>query len=177
MTKWHTFVAYDLIPAVQENPFWKNYLDRLISDDVSPYSLHLAVFVEPFLKYVLNGSKKIESRFSSVRCAPYQSVQKGDVVLLKKTGGPIVGICMVTNAWFYELEPESLAEIKQKYSEALCAQDPTFWEERKGALFASLMSVQHVQAIPPVLIEKRDRRGWVVLQSASDQLKLPTSFL
>ncbi|HKQ09498.1 MAG TPA: ASCH domain-containing protein [Blastocatellia bacterium] len=173
MMKWHSFFAFDLIPAVQENNFWRNYLDCLLSDNAAPYSLHLAVFVEPFLQYVLDGSKKIESRFSSVRCAPYQSVRKDDVILLKRAGGPVVGICRVANAWFYELEPGSLDAIKQQYADALCAQDPSFWEDRKKALFATLMRIQNVQAIQPLVIEKRDRRGWVVLQSASEQLKLP----
>jgi hypothetical protein len=174
MTKWHSLLARDVIPAIRGNSFWEDYLHRLLSDAESPYSLHLAIFVEPFLRYVLDGSKKVESRFSSVRCAPYQSVQQGDVILLKRTGGPIVGICMVASAWFYELEPGSWREIRNKYAQALCAQDPAFWEQRKDASFATLMRIQHVQPTAPITIEKRDRRGWVVLRSASEQMELPT---
>jgi len=34
------------------------------------------------------------------------------------------------------------------------------------------MRVGHVLPVEPIVIEKRDRRGWVVLHSASQQLEL-----
>jgi ASC-1-like (ASCH) protein len=50
------------------------------------------VFIEPYLQFILDGQKTVESRFSANRSAPYQQVGKGDVVLLKRTGGPVMGV-------------------------------------------------------------------------------------
>lgn len=128
--------------------------------------------MEPFLQFMLDGSKTVESRFSAIRCAPYGRVEKGDVILLKRTGGPIVGLCQVTNRWFYQLDRASWQIIKDKFTKALCAEYPGFWKERESASFATLMRVHHIRAVAPIRFEKRDRRGWVVLCEASDQRQL-----
>jgi hypothetical protein len=174
MTEWRSLLIRNLIPAIQGNTFWEKYLGDLLSGTESQSSIHLAIFVEPFLQYVLDGTKEIESRFSAVRCAPYRSVNKGDVVVLKRTGGPVLGLGLVESAWFYELEPESWQEIRDNYARALCALDPLFWEDRKHAAFATLMRIKQVQAIDPIRVGKRDRRGWVVLKAGSEQLHLST---
>lgn len=162
----------DLLRAVSGDPFWEKYLGRIISDNSAPYSLHLAIMVEPFLQFVLSGRKTIESRFSVHRCAPYGYVEKGDVILLKRTGGPIVGLCQVSHRWLYQLDPESWNFIREKFTEALCANSSDFWKERERALFATLMRVCHVRPIIPIKFEKRDRRGWVVLHRPVIQTNL-----
>jgi hypothetical protein len=168
MLDWHSAVADDIMSAVSDSVFWKSYLEPLVRSRHAPFDLHLAVCIEPFLKYILDGQKTIESRFSSMRCAPYERVKLGDVVLLKRAGGPVVGICQIASVRFYELEEDSWREIKT-FAAEICAQDPTFWEAREDASFATLMRIKHVQAIHPIKVEKKDRRGWVVLRSASKQ--------
>jgi hypothetical protein len=158
----------DLLEAVSGDLFWEDYLGRIVSNDHAPYSLHLAVMVEPFLQFVLSGRKTVESRFSVNRCAPYGQVEDGDVILLKRTGGPIVGLCQVSERWLYQLDPGSWDFIREKFAKALCADSSGFWKDRENALFATLMRVRNVRKIAPVKIEKRDRRGWVVLQRATN---------
>src|SRR3954453_18143184 len=74
--------------------------------------VHLAVFVEPFLSFLLEGRKTIESRFSVNRCPPYRSVQTGDLVFIKQSGGAIVAVAEVSNVWFYELDAKGLDVIR-----------------------------------------------------------------
>ncbi|MEB3885519.1 ASCH domain-containing protein [Lyngbya sp. CCY1209] len=162
----------ELLLGVQGDNFWENYLKQLMSQDAVPFSLHLAIFVEPYLQFVLEGKKTVESRFSTRRFAPYNKVQKGDVVLLKRSSGPILGICQISYVWFYELDPQSWHTIRQEFSQALCAQDPEFWKAREAASYATLMRVNNVKAIEPIKFTKRDRRGWVVLHKSSGQLEL-----
>jgi hypothetical protein len=168
----HTDLYSNLLTVVGGDPFWEQYLASVISKDHLPFSIHLAVTVEPFLRFMLEGRKTVESRFSSNRCAPYGRVEKGDVILLKRAGGPIVGICQVTNRWFYQLDPSSWQSIKEKFTKALCAESPNFWEEREGASYATLMRIYHVRRVKPIKFEKRDRRGWVVLSEALAQQQL-----
>ena len=152
--------------------FWDSYLSPLSSSQPLPFRVHLAVFVEPYLQFVLDGLKTIESRFSIRRFAPYNQVDIGDVVLLKKSSGPIVGICYVSHVWFYQLDPESWVFIQKNFAQALCAQDPSFWKDREHASYATLMRVRHVLGINPFSYKKRDRRGWVVLSTPTQQLEL-----
>lgn len=126
--------------------------------------LHIGVFVQPYLDYLLQGKKTVESRFSSVRCAPFKCVSQGDLVLLKLSGGPIVGIAEIEHVWSYELDPSSWKDIRRHFTQSLCAQDPAFWESRKHASFATLMKIARVSRLPPTFWPKRDRRGWVVIK-------------
>lgn len=126
--------------------------------------IHLAIFREPYLGYILEGKKTVESRFSSNRCAPYKKVQRGDIILLKQTSGPIVAACKVDYVWNYQIDESSMANIRSEFTQMLCAQDPSFWEVRRHARFATLMLVNNVVSIDPIECNKRDRRGWVVLQ-------------
>jgi hypothetical protein len=128
--------------------------------------VHMAVFVEPYLGYVLDGSKSVESRFSATRCAPYGRVRAGDVLLLKRSGGPVVGLGLVKAVWSYQLDPESWRVIRESFAAALRAQNPDFWESRRGAEYATLMSLERVRAVGPIQWKKADRRGWVVLREA-----------
>ena len=151
--------------VVAGDPFWEVYLDGAPRGSSAPRSIHLAVFVEPFLGYVLDGSKTVESRFSATRQPPYGRVHEGDVVLLKRAGGPVVGLARVKAVWSYRLDPNSWRTIRESFSEALRAQDPEFWERRRGASYATLMLLDRVRPIEPVRWKKADRRGWVVLGS------------
>jgi hypothetical protein len=161
-----------LLPSVQGDTFWESYFEYFITQECSPFALHLAVMVEPYLQFVLDGKKTIESRFSVHRCPPYKKAQKGDVIFLKQSGGPIVGICQISDAWFYQLDPVSWITIKKDFAAAICAQDPEFWTTREAASFATLLRIKHVKPIEPIPYAKRDRRGWVVLQYAQLQLRL-----
>lgn len=174
MVTWQSRIAEGVRSAVRGDCFWQDYLGQSIGShaDPRPVTLHLAVLVEPYLQYILAGQKTIESRFSSRRCAPYEQVRKGDIVLLKRVSGPILGICQVTDAWFYRLDTASWKEIREEFSRALCAQDPLFWETRKSASYATLMRIARVRPIEPIDCGKRDRRGWVVIQSLQNQSQL-----
>lgn len=165
-------VITDVLSAVAGDEYWESRLERLVTDGWSHLGFHLAIFIEPYLQYVLEGRKTVESRFSTYRTAPYGNVSREDVLLLKASGGPIVGICQVADVWFYLLDPTSWQAIRADFAQALCAQDPEFWSKREDARFATLMRIHHVRAIAPIRYTKRDRRGWVVLNSANTQAPL-----
>lgn len=145
---------------LQNNPFWK---EKLSESKASQFTLHLAVLREPYLQFILEGKKTVETRFAKRPCPPFERVRKGDVLLLKRTPGGVVGICVVESAWFYKLQPESIAFIKSRFGSAICA-DNTFWKERKDASVATLMLIERVTPLQSFRIDKRDRRGWVVLK-------------
>lgn len=132
--------------------------------------VHLGVFVQPYLAYLLDGKKTVESRFSVNRCPPYRRVRPGDILLLKSAAGPIVGICRIEHVWFYTLDAATLQDIQARFTEELCAQDPAFWSQRARAAYATLMRVGDVRHIDSITITKRDRRGWVTLHGEAQLL-------
>lgn len=129
---------------------------------------HLAILTQPFLNLILEGKKTIESRFSKVRCAPHGVVQSGDVVLMKKPGGKVLGQFTVGKVlYFPNITPEQFQKVKS-YGKEICAEyDPHFWESRKAARYVTLMAVTNViRYQTPVPVVKKDKRGWVVMREA-----------
>jgi hypothetical protein len=135
-------------------------------------SIHLAVTAEPYLEWILQRRKTIESRFSLYRIPPYGAVRSGDWIALKRASGPIVGLCRVKNVEFHELNNPTSLSIRTRYADKLCAQDDSFWLERARARYVTLIHLGDVYRIAPVWCGKRDRRGWVVLSKLVNKVDL-----
>lgn len=144
-----------LLSDLQNNNYWKNK----ILDTNS--KIHLALMVEPYLSLILRGEKTIESRFSSKRIIPFNNISKGDIVILKKSGGGIVAVFEVEYAHFKKIEcRKDFEEIKEKYGKELCLEEQ-FWERKKDANYVSLIKISHLQEIPPIFIKKANRQSWL----------------
>lgn len=140
----------------------------------SDIGVHIACMVEPFLGYVLDGRKTIESRFSKPLIPPYRCVAVGDIVLLK--AGPIVASFRAASVEFIELNKYELARLIDDHSTAICA-DEQFWRARGDKRYATLLGISDVRRLTPVKVDKQDRRGWMMLRggaafSVSEQLSL-----
>jgi ASC-1-like (ASCH) protein len=139
------------------------WCEKLRNFDDGKNALHMAILTEPYLQYVLEGRKTIETRFSVNRMPPYNQVSEGDIILLKKSSGPIVGICEVSKAWFYRLDERSWKEIQEKFFTEISVQDSKFWRDKKKAVYASLMRLKDATRIGPINYVKHDQRPWVIL--------------
>jgi hypothetical protein len=152
----------ELLEQLDGHHFWLSYLSDA-SQPMSPVGIHLAVFAEPFLTMVFSGAKTIDSRFSRHRCAPYGEIGNGDIILLKKAGGPICGVALAGRTWFYHLVTEPLEGIRHRFGPQICA-DEEFWKSRADAKYATLIQLGVPASTAPVGCSKRDRRGWVSLR-------------
>src|SRR5262249_20190566 len=118
----------ELREALKGHEQWR----EIFSIDVTrSFGIHLAIFREPYLEFIMKGRKTIETRFSRRICPPFQAVSTGDIVILKRSGGEIVGICRVEDAWFYQVTADALTLIRDKFGREICAEGNSFWEERK----------------------------------------------
>jgi hypothetical protein len=156
-------ILAQLRDCVEAERSWRD-LAELFDDDTR--SVHLAIMVEPFLSYILNGTKTIESRFSKNLIAPYQRIKPGDLVLLKRTAGPVVASFEASSAEFVPLDTYQCKRLKRHYSDAICADDD-FWDARQDKNFATLVGIHNVRQHEPLTIDKSDRRGWLVLRNAA----------
>ncbi len=158
-------ILSDLRAALTRDGFWSH---QLSTQNQNSFTLHLAVLREPYLTFIMQGKKTVETRFAKRPCPPYQRISKGDIVLLKQSSGRIVGICLVEEVWFYRLSVESLGIIKEMFGSAICPAEESFWDDRKQAAVATLLLVNRVTPVDNVQVKKRDRRSWVVFKD-SDQ--------
>lgn len=134
--------------------------------------MHLAVFVEPFLTAVFEGRKTIESRFGVHRRPPYLCIEKNDIILIKRSGGPIVGVAQAGEASFYQLSPSVLSDIRERFAYQLFALDEEFWESRAGKQYATLIELNDPTEVAPMPFPKRDRQGWVIIDRRTDEQQL-----
>lgn len=140
---------------------WKRL--ELFAGASATAGIHVAIMVEPFLTYILNGKKTIESRFSKPLIAPYRRVAVGDIVLLK--AGPVVASFRASSAQFVELDDRERVRLIRDYSDAICA-DRAFWDDRADKHYATLLGIGDVRQLTPLKVDKRDRRGWLILRES-----------
>src|SRR5581483_1606315 len=136
--KWKGKLISYIVQQLKDDPKWENIIEKVLID--STIGVHLAVFNEPFLSLILSGEKKIESRFSINKISPYGKVKKGDVIILKESGGPIKGIFIAGDVWFYhDLDKSLMKSIESQYGDLICsAYDKEFWAQRNRTKYASL---------------------------------------
>lgn len=150
-----------LLNCVPTRSAWHcRLLDQIEAEEIS-VGVHLAIFVEPYLTAVLEGKKTIESRFATTRRPPYNCVDADDYILLKRSGGPVIGLALAKATHFYQLSPTVLTEMRRRFSRQLFAQDDLFWSQRAAKHYATLIELDEAAAIDPLSIDKRDRQGWV----------------
>lgn len=175
MTTWSSSLLTRVEKHLHASEYWRKRSEIASRARKSPKSIHLAVFVEPFLQFVLDGRKTVESRFSIHRRPPFGCVRTGDLVLIKESGGPIVAMAEVSDVWYYRLDPDAWDFIRTRFAEQLCVEDPEFWKSKASSYFATLMRFARVDKLDPLDCSKRDRRGWVVLEGSARQAHLFSS--
>lgn len=143
---------------------WSRFAPYLSGDDCS-YGVHIAVMVEPFLGYILDGTKTIETRFSKNLIPPYRRITPGDLVLLK--AGPVVAAFCASSVECVDLNDDERTRLRRDYSKDICADD-AFWKSRDDRNYATLIGIDDVQKLTPVSVPKHDRRGWLVVRSPRD---------
>jgi hypothetical protein len=96
------------------------------------------------------------------RIPPYGYAQTGDLIAIKRSGGPVVAFCSVLRVKNMEIDIAAWRGLKQKYSRELCA-PASFWRRDRLPMYATLLWIGKVKRIEPMPIRKTDRRSWVAL--------------
>lgn len=144
----------------ETNSFWDEYEYRGVGSRI-----HIAILSRNYLELILSEDKTIESRLSVNRRMPYERIERGDILLLKETGGPIRGISYVTDVEFVEIANDiTLDEIKEKYSEGLQIQDESYWQRYSESCYGTFIFLSHVRRVSPMKFSKKDRNAWVIFE-------------
>lgn len=125
---------------------------------------HLAILKAPYLRLIVEGIKTIECRLTRTPKAPFNRINKGDKVYLKKSSGPVLAVAQAGKVISRQINgPEDIKAIRKEYGEEIMAQEE-FWESRRACRYCTLIFLKNVQTLAePFRIDKHDMRGWVVL--------------
>lgn len=162
--KWKDKLIHDLLSKCNDAINSKNALATVINENTA--NIHLAIFNEPFLSMIFNHTKEIESRFSINQVTPYGKVMKGDLVVMKKSGGDIEGFFKAGDVmYFSNLSRVKIDELNGKYGQKIGWHiDPYFLSNKSEANFLSLIHIGEVYRCKSFTTMKKDRTGWSVVK-------------
>lgn len=133
---------------------------------------HLAIFTRNAIKAIVSGQKTVETRFSKKKIAPFGMVNVGDIIYMKPPGEELSGQFVATKVISIEgLDEKDWEWIKtefgQKISFGSVAEMKNYYKEHEGSKFATIIQMGKIEQFvtSPIKIEKRDLRGWMVLDS------------
>ncbi len=133
--------------------------------------LHLAIFTSGFINKIFTGQKTIDGRFSKIRCMPFKSIEKGDLILMKKSGGPITGYFISGKVKFFsDINENKLKSIVKKYWDEL-ALTKNFWNsKKKNTKYLTLIGIKKPTKFRiPVAVKKKGLSGWISLGGQSQR--------
>lgn len=143
----------------ENNPF---------SNDKTGVKYHLVILKKPYLDAILDGRKRVESRFSKSNFYTLLGVTAGDKLFLKISSGPVCAVATAASVKNFEnLTPEKISEIKEQHNHLVRGGDK-YWQKKADCKFGFLVWLKDVRAIEPVRIHKTDWRAWVVLTEKED---------
>ena len=129
------------------------------------HNCHLAILKKPYLDAIRDGRKPVESRFTITRRSPFGQISEGDKIFFKQSSGPVCATASVVKVKSFEnLTPAKVLEIKAKYNHLILGSDE-YWQSKSDCNFGLLVWLKNVKPIEPVMINKKDWRAWVVLNS------------
>lgn len=122
---------------------------------------HLAILKQPFLRYIYEGKKPIESRATQVRCAPYGKVHDGDTIYFRESGDfAVTGRALVENV-IYCVGTSFVNFQLQQYKTKICITDE-YIASKSNAKYLTLIWLSNIEKIMPFPFKKRDQRAWIV---------------
>lgn len=123
---------------------------------------------------ILSGQKKIESRWYSVKCKPWNSIKAEETVYFKDSGGPVRIKAEVSKVLqFTDLNPDKVKEILYKYGRddgIELRKIPEFLKRFKDKKYCMLIFLKNPQEIEPFEINKTGfgiMSAWITVDSIS----------
>lgn len=108
---------------------------------------------------VLTGEKSIESRWYKVRYAPWDTIEKGDMIYFKDSGMPVILRARVQKVLqFSNLTPARVKELLQKYGRDDGIEQkalPVFFARFKDKKYCVLVFLANPQKISPFRVHKK----------------------
>jgi len=109
--------------------------------------IHVAILHDQYLQAILDGRKTIEMRLTITNRVPCESVEVGERLYFKRSGGPFRGTGVVDHVMFMcDLTPRDISRIRRDYNEWIGG-PPEFWASRRAARFCTLIWIRDVEPV------------------------------
>ncbi len=141
----------------------KSQLPKEEYEKIKNSTIHLGIFSEPYLTYMLEGKKTVESRFNKNKILPYHQIDSKDIVIVKKSSGNVVAYFTISEVLFFDLKETSIQQIKSKYNRELYV-DESFWISKKDSQYATLLLIDKIIPLEPFPIFKKGMQTWIKLK-------------
>lgn len=121
---------------------------------------HLAIMRKSWglTQKILNGQKKIESRWYSVKYRPWDSIEEGETVYFKDSGEPVKIKAEVSKVLqIVDLTPTRVKEILDEYGDEDGLEKekvPEFFERFKDKKYCILVFLKNPVGVEPFDIDK-----------------------
>lgn len=161
-TDWRGKLQCDLV-----NGYQGRGLDAEVCDALARCRrIHLAIMREPWATYIADGSKRVESRWGKVRCAPHDDIDAGDVIAWKRTGGPVYGASCVTSGItsYLRSDDEVAAKVCRLADQIRIANDPTPYLGKR--LLTLIRLGPFAPLARPIEVKQPGRAGWLIVHDA-----------
>ena len=123
---------------------------------------------------ILNGQKKIESRWYSIKYKPWDSIKEGETVYFKDSGEPVKTKAEIGKVMqFTDLTPSKVKEILDKYGKDDGIEEekiPEFFERFKDKKYCMLIFLKNPTKIQPFEINKTGfgaMSAWITVDDIS----------
>ncbi len=125
---------------------------------------HIAIFRGLLFDMVINGTKTIESRWSNKKVAPFNKVQVGDTIFIKKTSCDVVAKTQVKAVKFYNLSHEIAENIKKNYGKEIGIDYFENWENYKNKKYCTLIWLADIIPVKNMKVQNSHGAGWIVVK-------------
>lgn len=123
---------------------------------------------------ILNGQKKIESRWYSAKCKPWDSIKEGEIVYFKDSGEPVRMKAEVSRVMqFADLTPRRVKGILGEYGDDDGLEKDKiseFFERFKDKRYCVLVFLKNPQEVEPFKINKAgfgSMSAWITVDLVS----------
>ena len=74
---------------------------------------HLIILKKPYLEAIIEGQKRVESRFTKIKHPHFKQVYAGDEIFLKLSSGPVCAMATTAAVKYFEnLTPKQILQLK-----------------------------------------------------------------
>ncbi len=129
--------------------------------------LHVAVLREEHIESIVSGRKRVESRLTRTRRAPFECVAVGDPIFFKQVSGPIRARAIVSAVRFEsELTPARVRDLSLELEVEVCAPQ-AYWQGKLDARYATLVWLGDVTPLKMVCpLPPFQGQAWKTLDEA-----------
>lgn len=138
---------------------------------------HLAIMKKSWglTDKILSGQKKIESRWYSVRCRPWNRIKEGDVVYFKDTGSPVKIRAKVSKVLqFDNLTPGKVKRILKEYGkkDGIDKRNLSiFYDLFKDKRYCMLIFLKDPKRVKPFYVNKKGfglMSAWITVKNINE---------